>query len=178
MRRLLVLSLALSLVSVVPARSGSIGLGAFAGMAYPVLQPTVGNGTLYGLRAPVSLVPLLTVEPYWATNSIGDKVQTVQGLSQTFKGLDQTAFGANLMLATGGPLSFYPLAGIGRSTSKIAGVSTSYTTYNAGFGVGFSAVPKLSIHVRGEMQAIVEGKTTHKFGSATLGATYALFSMP
>ncbi len=178
MKRLVSLSLVLLCVSSVAVRAGSIGLGAFAGTTYPVMQANVGNGTLYGVRAPVSLVPLLTVEPYWASTRIGDKVQTIAGLSQTFQGFDQTAYGVNLLLATGGPVSFYPLAGVGRTTVKVGGVSQDNTTYNGGFGVSFSAVPKLALHLRGEMQAVVRGSSTRKFGSVTAGASYSLFSMP
>jgi hypothetical protein len=178
MRRFVGLVLALACVSAVSARAGSIGLGAFGGTVYPVLQKDLGNGTLYGVRVPVSLVPFLGVEPYWASSTLGDKVQTVAGLSHTFPGYDQTAYGANLLLATGGPLSFYPLAGVGKVTLKSGSVDKSYTTYNAGFGLSVSAVPKLAFHLRGEMQAVVEGKTTHKFANVTAGASYALFGVP
>lgn len=178
MRRLIALSLALACLSVVPSWAGGIGLGAFAGTTYPVLQANVGNGTMYGLRAPVSVVPFVTLEPYWASTRLGDKVQTVAGLSHTFTGFDESAYGASLLLATGGPLSFYPLAGAGRTTVKLGGVSQSYTTYNAGFGVGVSAVPKLAFHLRGELQGVMYGKNAHKFGSVTAGVTYSLFSVP
>lgn len=178
MRRLLALSLAFACVSAAPARAGNIGLGAFAGTTYPVLQADVGNGTLYGVRAPVGVVPLLTVEPYWASTRIADKVQSGAGLSYTFAGFDETTYGASLLLATGGPLSFYPLAGVGKTTIKAAGMNKSYTTYNLGFGLAVSAVPKLAFNLRGEMQALVNGKTTRKFGSVTAGVSYAVFSLP
>ena len=178
MRRLIALSLVLACVSVAPARAGNIGLGAFAGTTYPVLQANVGNGTLYGVRAPVSVVPFLTVEPYWASTRLGDKVQTFAGLSNTFKGFDETTYGASLLLATGGPLSFYPLAGIGKTTIKLGSANQSYTTYNVGFGLGVSAVPKLAFHLRGELQGVMYGKSAHKFGSVTAGVSYAIFSLP
>ena len=192
MRRLIALALAFTCVSAVPARAGGIALGAFGGMTYPVVQKDTGNGTLYGLRAPVSLVPFVTVEPYWASSRFADKQLMLGPVSYTRRGFDESAYGANLLLASGGPLSFYPFAGVGKATLKSGGASQAYTMYDAGFGVGVSIVPKLSFHVRGEFQAVMcepttrtfdsvtitEGKTTRKFASATAGVTYSLFALP
>jgi hypothetical protein len=192
MRRLVALALAFACVTAVPARAGGIALGAFGGMTYPVVQKDTGNGTLYGVRAPVSLVPFLTVEPYWASSSFADKQLTLGPVSYTRSGFDETAYGVNVLVASGGPLSFYPFAGLGRATLKSGGASQAYTTYDGGFGVGVSIVPKLSFHLRGEFQAVMcdpttrtfgdvtitEGKTTRKFASVTAGVTYSLLGLP
>ena len=180
MRRLIAAALVLACVPALPARAGSISLGAFGGMSYPVQQDDVGNGTLYGVRAPVSLVPFLTVEPYWASSKIGNKVVSTPLGDVTNKGFDETAYGASVLLATGGPVSFYPFGSVGQTAIEIGGKSKSYTTYGAGFGIGFSAVPKVALHLRGEFQAVVDGTThtTRKFGTGTLGLSYALFSLP
>jgi hypothetical protein len=178
MKRLIACVLAAACLSAAPAHAIGIGIGAFGGMSYPVLQDDTGNGTLYGVRVPVNVVPFLSVEPYWSSSKLGDKVQNIGGIDFTRAGFDETAYGANLILATGGPLSFYPLAGIGKTTLKRPGLDTSYTTYNAGFGIGISAIPKLTIHIRGELQAVVDGQTTRKFGNATAGVSYSFISLP
>jgi hypothetical protein len=192
MRRLIALTLAIACVSAAPARAGGISLGAFGGAGYPVLQNDTGSGTLYGVRAPVSVVPFLTVEPYWESSRFGDKQLAFEGLSYTRKGFEETAYGANVLLAAGGPLSFYPLAGIGQATLKSGGASQAYTMYNVGFGLGVHVVPKLTFHVRGELRAVAvkattrtfggvtisDGNTTRKFASATAGVTYSLFGLP
>ena len=154
MRRLIAAALVLACVSALPARAGSISLGAFGGMTYPVLQSDVGNGTLYGVRAPVKLVPFLTVEPYWATSSLGDKVVGTPLGNITNHGFDETAYGASVMLATPGPLSFYPIGSVGKTTIKIGGTSNAFTTYGGGIGLGVSAVPKVTLNLRAEFQAI------------------------
>jgi opacity protein-like surface antigen len=82
------------------------------------------------------------------------------------------------MLTAGGPISFYPYAGVGRTSLKRSGFDKTLTTYNLGAGLGFSAVPKLTLDVRGELQAIVDGQTTRKFANATAGLSYSLFSIP
>ena len=42
------------------ARAGSIGVGVFGGASAPVLQDDEDNGSIYGVRVPVKLVPLFT----------------------------------------------------------------------------------------------------------------------
>lgn len=178
MKRLLALTLALLAVSAGTAGAGGIGIGAFGGMSFPIVQEDVSQGSLMGLRFPVTLVPLVTVEPYWASGSLGNKDQTVGGFTYTREGFDESAFGLNAMLTTGGPVQFYPFVGLGRTKLERSGFDRSLTTYNAGFGVGFAPVPKLSVHVRGEFQMAVDGDASRKFGNVTLGASYALFSLP
>ena len=178
MRRFLALALALVCVSAVSASAGTIGIGAFGGMSYSVMQNDVGNGALYGFRAPVKLVPFVAVEPWYASTALGDKVQAIGPVNLTHAGFDETAFGANVLLATGGPLSFYPFAGIGRTTFKRGGTNDALTSYSAGFGLSVSPIPKVSFDVRGELEAVMDHGTTRKFGNATVGLGYALFSMP
>jgi len=178
MKRLFALTLALLVATAGIAGAGSLGIGGFAGMSYPVLQHDTGNGMLYGLRAPVKLVPFVTLEPYYATTNLNDKVTNVAGIDLTQAGFDEKAWGVNLLLAAPGPLSFYPLAGYGQTTLSRTGFDRTMTTWNAGFGVSFAAVPKVSINLRGELQAVVDGSDTRKFGNATVGASYALFGLP
>lgn len=178
MRRFTALALALLALSAGVAQAGGIGLGAFAGMSYPVLQGDTGKGTLVGLRAPVKLVPMVTVEPFYASTQLADKVQSVADVSYTRQGFDEKAYGANLMLAMGGPLSFCPIVGVGRTSLKRTGYDQTFTTYNAGLGLMVSAFPKFTFDLRGELQAVVDGQTTRKFGNATAGVSYSLFGLP
>ncbi len=160
------------------ARAGSIGVGVYAGQSFPVLQDDVDRGTLMGFRVPVKLVPMFAVEPFYASSNLGDKTVTIAGVSQTRQGFDEKAWGVNAMLSMGGPIQFYPFAGLGRTSLKRTGSDLSLTTYQGGLGLGLSPIPKVTVHVRGELQAAVDGSTTRKFGNATLGVSYALFSMP
>ncbi len=178
MKRLIVLLLVLSVLPCGIARAGGVGVGIFGGMTYPMLQQDAGNGRLLGVRAPLHVVPFLAVEPWYASTSLSDKVTTVAGVSYTAPGFDEKVYGLNVMFAMGGPLSFYPLVGIGRATLSGSGFSKDVTSYNGGFGMSVSPVPKVSLDLRGEMQAVVDGGTTRKFGNATLGLTYSLFSLP
>lgn len=150
MRRIIALALVMLALGASIACAGSIGLGAFAGLSKPVLQDDVDQGTLLGLRAPVSLVPLVTVEPYYASSNLGDKTTTVANLSYTRAGFEEKAFGANVLLTMGGPVQFYPYVGLGSTSLKRPGFDSSFKTYNFGLGLGISPMPKLTIHIRGE----------------------------
>lgn len=178
MKRLIPLTLVLLAFTAGVASAGSVGVGAFAGVSIPVIQDDVAQGPIFGLRAPVKLVPLVTVEPYFASSSLGDKEQDIAGFTYSREGFDETAFGLNALLTMGGPVQFYPFVGIGSTKLERTGTDLSLTTYNFGLGLGLNPAPKIAIHIRGELQMAVDGETSRKFANVTAGASYALFSMP
>lgn len=161
------------------ARAASIGVGVFGGTSVPVLQDDQDNGTLFGVRVPVKLVPLVTVEPFFSSSAMGDKTLDIgPGVSVTREGSDVTSFGLDAMLTMGGPVRFYPFVGVGSAKFKRTGQDESFTSYHMGLGLGMSPVPKLSVDLRGELQAAVDGDVSRKMLNITLGASYSLFSMP
>jgi opacity protein-like surface antigen len=178
MKRLLALTLALLAATAGVAGAVGIGGGVYAGWSWPVVQEDVAQGTLYGLRVPVSLTSLFRVEPYFMKGALGDMEQDIGGIIYTREGFDETGYGLNLALTTGGPVSFYPFAGIGSTNFSREGDDFDLTTYNVGLGLAFSPMTKLSLDVRGEFQISVDGAASRKFGNLTVGASYALFSLP
>jgi opacity protein-like surface antigen len=156
-----------------------IGAGAFGGVSIPLLQDDSKQGTLYGLRVPVTLLPLLKVEPYWATASLGDVDETFGTLPYTRDGGKITAYGVNVLLATGGPVRFYPFVGMGSHKLTREGTEDlSKTGYNFGLGLGFSLVPKFDVDLRGELNMITLGETSRKFANVTAGVSYHFLSLP
>ena len=161
------------------ARAGSVGLGAYVGTSVPVVQADEDRGPLYGLRVPIKLVPAFTVEPFYSSSSLGNKtIDIAPGVSATLEGSDVTSYGLNALLTLGGPVTFYPFAGIGQATFKRTGQDETFTSYSFGLGLGVSPAPKFTIDLRAEMQAAVEGDVSRKMGNFTLGASYALFNLP
>lgn len=178
-QRIFVALLALALA--VPATAGavSIGLGVFGGPSIPVLQDNAGSGTQFGLRVPVSLIPLISAEPYFSKSSLGDKEETFGGLSYTRSGPDITTFGLNAMLNLGGPFQFYPYLGIGSTKVEQEGSDDlTETNINFGLGLGISPIPKISAHLRAELNSVLTSDTSRKFANITAGVSYALFSIP
>jgi hypothetical protein len=178
MKRLLVMAIVATALLSGVARAASIGGGFFAGVAVPVVQEDQDNGSIWGLRAPVKLVPLLTVEPYFGMSTLGDKTVDIGGFSTTREGSEISGFGLNAMLTMGGPVRFYPFAGIGTAKYKRSGQDESFTAYNLGLGLGLGVIPKLDVDLRGELQAATNEGTSRKVVNVTLGASYSIFSMP
>ena len=170
-----IVAAALFALSLVPAAAGagSIGIGVYGGLSAPILYDTASPGTQYGVRVPVNLIPLLTVEPYFDQTALGDKDETLAGQSYTRSGPDVTTFGANARFHLG---TMYPYVGIGSATFKQSGSEdVTDTSLNFGLGLGFKLMPKLDLDVRAELSAIVTGETSRKIGYVNLGVSYALF---
>ena len=163
------------------ARAGTIavGGGVFGGMSFPVLQDDQGQGSIFGARIPVRLLPLLTVEPFYSTSALGDKtIETVPGFSVTRAGSDVTTYGVNVMFPFGTKTLLTPFAGIGSAHFTRQGEDETFTSFDLGLGIGFTVMPKFSLDLRGELQAASSGETSRKMANVTLGASYALFSTP
>lgn len=183
MRRIgLYVALLATLASASGAHAASVGVGVFGGASIPVIQEDNGQGTLFGIRIPVSLLPLLTIEPYFGKTSGGDKDQDAGGLTFTRSGIDVTSFGANAMLTFGTGFMLYPYAGIGTAKSERTGLDASSTQYNFGLGLGISPpVANLSVHLRGELASVLEedaSATARKWANVTIGVSYGLLHFP
>jgi hypothetical protein len=167
------------LASAGSAHAVSIGVGAFGGLSAPIVQDDTGQGTIFGLRVPVNLVPMITVEPYFSTSAGGDKDEELGGIEETRTGLDNTGFGANLLIPFGVGFRFFPFVGVGSHTLKRDGMDDiTKTAYNFGLGIGFTPpVAGLSVDVRGELNAVVDGDVSRKWGNATVGVSYNVFKM-
>ena len=98
MKRLFSAAALMLMLAAGAAHATGVGAGVYGGLSYPLLQDDVASGTLYGLRAPIALVPMITVEPFYASSALGDAEEVLGGLSYTREGFDQTAYGVSVML--------------------------------------------------------------------------------
>ena len=178
MKKRLILALVALMLAPCVAGAVGVGVGVFGGVGVPILQDDNGQGSVFGLRVPVALIPLVTVEPYFSKASGGDKDQDVGGVTYTRSGIDATSFGANVMLKFGTGFQFYPYVGIGSTKLDRDPLDATSTSYNFGLGLGISPMPKLSVHVRGELQAVLdenESDISRKWANVTLGVHYNVF---
>jgi hypothetical protein len=178
------LCLAALLLGTLPVQASAlgIGVGAFGGTSIPIIQDDTGAGAQFGIRVPVSVAPLFTVEPYFATSTGGDKDQDVNGVTYTRSGIDVTSFGANVLLTFGSAFQLAPYVGVGSNKLERDGLDATETGYTFGLGFKFGLpLAKLSLHARGGMNAVLEegsSETSRKWVDATLGVSYDLFTFP
>jgi hypothetical protein len=176
MRRTALLAvLVLALAAPVAAAPIGIGVAAFGGVSVPIIQDDVSQGSLFGIRVPVKALPMITVEPYWMKSGLGDKEETIGGVTYTREGFDHTGIGVNAIFGGGLGFGLHPYVGIGSHKLERAGTpEIKETAYNVGLGFGLNAIPKISIQIRGELNMVVTGDTSRKFANATVGFGYSL----
>lgn len=160
-----------------PARAADFGIGLFGGASLPVNQADEENGNIFGARFPVSLLGLVTVEPYFATSRQKDVIRTVGGMQVPDPGWEGSLFGANLIL--GSPLRvgliFFPYAGINSARLiRVGGERISGTGVDIGAGVGIAPSRHMSMVLRAEANSISAGGSTRRFGYLTFGLNYRL----
>lgn len=154
-----------------------IGVGVYGGLSVPILQGDVKTGSIVGVRAPFSILPIVTVEPFYASSALGDAKETLGGISYTRSGFDGKAYGLNAMLGNpnGSGLRFYPYLGIGKfKLTRDGSADIDEVGYDVGLGLGVGATPRISLQVRGELNLVKTGDTSRKFGNVTAGLTYGL----
>lgn len=177
MRKLVIAAALAALCTAGAAHATGIGVGVFGGLSYPVIQDDVSNGTVVGVRVPVSLVPMITAEPFYTSSSLGDKDETLGGITYTREGFDGKAYGLNVILGSpmGMGFKFYPIVGIAKyKLERTGSEDIDDTGYNVGLGIGIGATPKISLQIRGELAIVKTDDTSRKFGNATAGLTYSL----
>lgn len=180
MRRVLWLAAILVALAPTAAAAGSIGIGVFGGVSLPIVQDDVGTGTTYGVRVPVGLLPLITVEPYFASSAMGDGEVDLDGETYTRDGYDITAAGGNLILGHPGGtgIQLLPYVGLGyHHLTRASSEDLDEVGFNFGLGVGLGVLSKLSVQARGELNMVVTGDTSRKFANATLGVSYDLLPL-
>jgi hypothetical protein len=172
------------MATLVPAASdaASLGVGVFGGASIPVVQEDTGSGALFGVRVPVNVVPLLTIEPFFARSALGSVSETYAGIEYERSGFDVNAFGVNFILGGAGligGLPMYPYGGIAsHSLSRDGSEDLTEIGYEVGLGFGFSVPPGVGINLRGGFDVVVTDETSRKFVNVTLGLSYKLAGLP
>jgi len=183
MKRSWVLIAGLALIaSATGARAGGIGIGAYAGTSIPVLQDDNANGPIWGLRVPVHFTPIVTVEPYFAKTSGGDRDQEAAGVTYTRTGMDVTSYGANVLLNFGTGFQMSPFFGIGSNKLERPGLNETQGGWDAGLGLGFGLpLTGLSGNVRGALNVVKDpasDSVSRKWAELTVGVSYSSFHFP
>src|SRR5687767_4916798 len=137
MRKATLMALLASTLAVGVATAADIGVGVFAGSSIPIVQDDNGNGVVWGIRVPVRLIPMITLEPYFGSTAGGEAEEDVPGLGTiTRDGFDITSYGITGMLTFGTGVQFYPYASIGSGKlSRDGSEDLTGTEWGAGLGL-------------------------------------------
>ncbi len=139
--------------SIGQAQVPQFGVGAYGGLNMPLIQDDQGNGTAFGIRARLKLIPVIMFEPNVMFGKWGDP-DPIDGLDLGISGSKITSFGVDAILGGGsGGLGFSPFGVIGAGIIKIKNDDTGYDEsklgFNAGFGFNLGIAPMFEIDVRG-----------------------------
>ena len=161
------------------ASAAQIGLGAYGGINVPVLNDLSKQGSDFGVRVPIKLGDLFSVEGFYSQSALGDVEDTFGASSYTRDGGSLKAFGANALLTVGEGFRVFPFAGVGSYRLTRSGAEdVSDMGFQFGLGLGFlpdPAVERLSIDIRGEVDMVVTDQTSQKYAKATAGVSYLFF---
>ena len=140
------------------ASAAKFSIGAFGGMNMPIIQEDVGNGSVFGIKGRMMVMPFLGLEPNFVMSKYGDKDIDVLGQPMTRNGGDITSFGLDAVLGTFGGFSkvrFYGLVGLNSNSMKRDGIpNQTRLGVSIGTGVEFMAMDVLSIEVRARVHSI------------------------
>ena len=178
-RMLAVIAVVVLLAPIVAAQAPSFGVGAFGGLDIPVLQDDQGQGTIFGLRGRIRVLPIVTIEPNVSFTKWGDPELGIAGVTNDLDGSKVTFYGVDGTL--GAPLAgpgfrVFAIGGIGFYKVKRdqTGEDDTDLGYSGGVGFGLGLSPLIGIDLRGKFHVVpIDGGGSRKSVSAVLGLNYA-----
>ncbi len=180
MKRVVLAALVLLLAqTAVQAQTPSIGVGAFGGLNIPIVQDDQANGTVFGARARVKLLPFLVAEPNILLSKWGEP-DAIDGVDLGISGSKITGFGVDATIGgLPGAVGFKPFLVVGFGSFKIKNDDTGFDESNlgvkGGLGFGFGLSPKLDLDLRGTLLVVPqEDGGSKKGGLITAGVTINL----
>lgn len=178
MKRILVFAMLACALSAASASAASVSLGIAAGITSPNETIDGDNGSNFSVSAPVRLVPLVTVEPFYSRSKLGDQDVSVPPVSLVLTGATFSTFGARVALTFGGPVTVYPYLGVGYTTSKHLGFKESGMSYLGGLGLGVAIVPKLRLDARAEQHTVSLDTGSRGMVNLSVGVSTPILSLP
>jgi hypothetical protein len=155
-----------------------LGVGAFAGISYPVIQKDQGQGSEFGFKGRCGVGSLLTLEPYVSFVKWG-KPGTLDGVDLGIDGSKVTSFGVEALLGNlPGAAGISPYFMIGGGSYKVKNDATSYESsklgWDVGLGVGVGLARGIGLDVRGKaIIAPQENGGSKKAVGAVAGINYS-----
>jgi hypothetical protein len=175
---ILPLLLLVMVASAAQAQKPQFGFGVFGGLNFPIAMEDQSQGTVFGAKATVKLIPMLVLEPNIMFSKYGEPDADLylgsppSGSKVTAYGLDAT-FG---VMPAGPGFKFYLILGAG--IYKVENEDTPYDEsklgYCGGLGFGIGIMPMLDIDLRGKAFIAPQEGSSKKGLLVMAGVTYNL----
>ncbi len=143
-----------------------LGAGAAGGVAIPVVQDDQSQGSIFGLRGRINVIPLITVEPNIFFTSYGDPKfddPDFEGIASDLEGSKMTSYGVDGTFGTGfGMAGFHPYGVVGLGFYKVKNDQTGEDNtdfgLSGGLGFEFGLSAPVGIDLRSKLVVIpIEG---------------------
>lgn len=170
-----VIVLSIILASFSFGQDAKFGVGGFAGLNMPAVMDDQANGTVFGLKARINVMPLITVEPNltfgkWGEPDPIDGVNLADGSKINSYGVDATIGNKP------GVLGFKPFGVLGAAIYSIknddTGFDESKLGWSAGLGFGFGMSPQFDLDIRGKVNIALQENGSKKAIYVTAGLNY------
>jgi len=169
----------LILLTVPAIQAGSVkwGVGASGGIEFPIVQQDQKQGTVFGFKAKLGLIPALAIEPNLYFIKFGDP-ELEDLVESDLEGAKLNAYGIDAILGSGfggAGIKPYGLLGIGSYKFKHdqSGVESTNFGWSVGFGIEIGVTPKVGLDFRGRTIVVsTEGGGSRKSAAVTGGINF------
>jgi len=174
MKRLILITMAASILTAAAATAAPIGLGVSGGALLPAGQEDQGTGSLFAIKVRAHLAGRFAAEPNIHFGSFGDAdiagVGNRKGSSLTHYGVDIT-WGAPI--AAVGFKPYLLLGGAVYNTKRDGDVTSNASGWSFGGGVAVGVRSNLDVDLRGRFNIVSsEGSASKKSVGLTIGVFY------
>lgn len=152
------------------------GVGANAGLRIPIVQEDQGNGSVFGFKGRLKLLPMLAVEPNISFGKFGEG-DVIDGI-QPLEGSKVTSYGVDVTLGSGfGGPGFKPYGLLGAAfynvKRDIASQDVTDLGYAAGLGFEIGVTPVVAVDLRAKLHIVpIDGGGSKKSATLTGGLNY------
>ena len=158
------------------AEGMKLGVGAFGGFNIPVVQDDQKTGSVFGLRARLRVLPILTAEPNVTFGKWGSPDE-IEGIKWEIDGSKINSYGIDAIIGNlHGVQGFKPFGFVGAGIYNVKNDDTDYDESKLGFsgGLGFAVglSPTLDIDVAGRLVVAPQEDGSKKAFFITTGLNF------
>ncbi|MFH1700404.1 MAG: outer membrane beta-barrel protein [Candidatus Zixiibacteriota bacterium] len=168
--------LSIILASVSFGQDAKFGVGGFGGLILPAVMDDQGNGTVFGLKARIKIMPLITAEPNITFGKWGEP-DPIDGFNPGIDGSKINSYGVDATFGNSpGVIGFKPYGVLGAAIYSIknddTGFDESKLGWSIGLGFGFGFSPQFDLDIRGKANVALQENGSKKALYITAGLNY------